>query len=816
MVRAIGWLLGVRDLEAIDSLRVSLASPWVRAGQGTFWLCLLVLAALAGSAWFYLRRQTAGTAGIRLALGIARGLLLSLLIVTLAEPVLEIGAVTVRPPRYALIFDGTDSMAIQDHYPVADRKRLIDATGLPDPSHPAMGLARMDLVRAMVTRSDRNLVRQLQEKGCRVEAMLFDGETTSQLRKIASDDERIDPQALAEQLTTAGQVTALGRVLHDLGQRLDAGTLSGVILFSDFAHNAGMAPRTRAVGDDSEAAIGTNVPIHAVGVGPTEAVDLAVDLQTEPKIRRGETTTLQVKLQQTGLLGREAHVRVSARALRGEQLDGIDVGERTVSLMAASQLVELPFLPREAGEFEFAASVEPADGEAVTANNRATRALSIIDDYVRLLYVAYEPTWEWRFVKEVFHRDPTVGLEGFRTYLASSDPKVRETNSLFLPTLTPPRGEFFANDVIFLDDVPQATLTPRFCELVREFVEELGGGLVVIAGPRFGPRQLRGTVLADMLPVILDPDARLDDSEPLVPRLTPEAASHRFMQLGDDAEETTRAWENLGPIPWYQPVAQVHERADVLAEHPTDTCAGTSIHQPLIAVRRFGSGEVVYLGFNETWRLRRRHGERYYRRFWSPLIDRLGMSHALGSQKRFVPRLDARQYRVDDMVTLSVQAYDENYEPLADEQVTAGLTAELTIPAAAGGSIERREFVVPHLRAGLFETRFPVHVPGAYLLRVRDPVTGEDVERQLEVASVSAERRSGVRNEQLQQELARATGGRACTLDRVDEIVAGLDTQPIRETATRRHALWSTPAWFALLVVLMIGEWLGRKLVRLT
>jgi hypothetical protein len=30
---------------------------------------------------------------------------------------------------------------------------------------------------------------------------------------------------------------------------------------------------------------------------------------------------------------------------------------------------------------------------------------------------------------------------------------------------------------------------------------------VVIGGPRFGPAELSGTPLADMLPVILDPDA---------------------------------------------------------------------------------------------------------------------------------------------------------------------------------------------------------------------------------------------------------------------------------------------------------------------
>ena len=43
------------------------------------------------------------------------------------------------------------------------------------------------------------------------------------------------------------------------------------------------------------------------------------------------------------------------------------------------------------------------------------------------------------------------------------------------------------------------------------------------------------------------------------------------------------------------------------------------------------------------------------------------MSHALGADKRFVARLDQQQYRAEDKVTLTVEAYDENYEPLGDE-----------------------------------------------------------------------------------------------------------------------------------------------------
>ena len=135
------------------------------------------------------------------------------------------------------------------------------------------------------------------------------------------------------------------------------------------------------------------------------------------------------------------------------------VGEKDVVLPQTKVSVDFPFTPKETGRFLFFAEagqpgsgtdergfsrLDPLEGEVVNQNNSASREVTIIDDFMRLLFVEYEPTWEWRFVKEVFHRDELVGLRGFRTFLRSSDPIVRENNELFVPNLTLP-GRSFSN-----------------------------------------------------------------------------------------------------------------------------------------------------------------------------------------------------------------------------------------------------------------------------------------------------------------------------------------------------------------------------------
>ncbi len=845
MSSILSWLLGLPDAAAVDAVAAPrLAAPWVADRSGPFWLFLGVTLAVALAAAFYTLAQKKGSLGVRLALAGLRGALLTLLVLTLAEPVLQLVLTNHSSPILYVLFDGTDSMGLRDELPPEELSRLSAAVAAsqttPASSNQAAPRSRLEWVQASLQKEDNWLI-ALEEKGFRIEPYLFDGNATSQLRKLERNPqnrETLDAAHVASQLSDRGQVTALGAVLQDAAAQANR-NLAGVVLVSDFQHNSGVAPLGQEQRRDAAPALRLGAPLYTVGVGAQEALDLSVDLQTNPKMKRAERTTLYVKLRQTGLEGQDVTVRVIGRRLSGQGAgDGnrssrggeqasdnkapspsggeIVVGEKSVRLEGPIQQIDFPFTPEEAGRFEFMAEALPLPGELVDQNNRSAREMNIIDDYLRLMYVAYEPDWEWRFIKEVFHRDKLVGMEGFRTFLASSDPRVREKNVLFLPTLTPSRSAFFANDVIFLGDTPGSMLSERFCAMVQQFVGVFGGGLVVISGPRFGPGELAGTPLEEMLPVLVERGSKLRDNGEFRLTLTPQAEQYPFMRLGDDDAENRRAWDLLGRLPWYQPVRGTHEQAEILAAHPSDTCLDGKTPQPLIAIRKYGNGEVVYLGFNETWRLRRMYGERYYRQFWSQLIHRLGMSHALGAEKRFVVRTDRRQYRAEETATLTIEAFDENFEPLGgdDDSARASLTATLTLPDDAAGETTR-PITIPLLRSGVYETRIPLYASGDYMVRVEDPVAQKSSEVRFEVTSVSAERRRATRDAALQQELARATGGRSYDLATVSHLADDLKAEPVVETITRNHPLWSTPLWFAALVSLMLGEWWLRKIVRL-
>jgi hypothetical protein len=172
---------------------------------------------------------------------------------------------------------------------------------------------------------------------------------------------------------------------------------------------------------------------------------------------------------------------------------------------------------------------------------------------------------------------------------------------------------------------------------------------------------------------------------------------------------------------------------------------------------------------------------------------------------------------VEDVVTFSIQAYDENYEPLTDSKLQGNtMVAELTAPARGGGSQAVRELPLSMLRVGEYEVRFPVYTPGDYKLRVKDPITQEYMEYPFEVTSLSAEQRDATRNLALQRELAIETSGKSYDLTTVSSLPADIRTDTVALHSTNNHELWSTPLWFIAAMALMLGEWLSRKLMNMT
>ncbi len=854
MMDWLGDLLGIEGLKSVASFQVRYAASWAHGRPALVLFCCLAAAAL--SAVFYIRYQGLRGKKVSIPMAAFRGIVLALLVWILSQPEAVLELRHTPRPLLVVLFDGTDSMNMRDKLPSESQAALREVLGEDTPEFSddmAKTATRQDLVRATV-RSDRigwltTLSKKFRLRGYVLDPKHARGSDVrwDQVREIpmpqaGSDD--IDAASVARQLAGCeAKVTAIGAGLDDLRLHSRSHLLAGVVIISDFGQNRGQ-PAMRA-------AMRFKAPIYTVGVGPTDATDLAVNIQAPLVLKKGEKVGITVELHQNGLNGRTVEVELLTKpmgtigAAAGDERFERAAPVKSVLLDAKTVRTTVTYVPPVTGRFTLKAHVEPLVEEIMPGNNSAERDVTIRDESLKLLFVEYEPTWEWRFIKEVFYRDPMIGRDGFRTYLGSADFSVRQSNDVFVERLVRSREEFFSYDVIVLSDVPESMLASdpqaklNFQNMLAEYVSEFGGGLIVLAGPRFGPKALLGTKIADMLPVVIDENLRRRDGQFNL-ALTPQAEQYDFMRLADNDYENTQGWNNLRKLQWYQPSVRPHPLATVLASHPVHRCVDGKTPQPLIAIRRFGKGEVVYFAFNETWRLRKLYGEKHYSNLWRQLIYRMGLSRALGSQKRFRVETDRPRYQAGQKVRITVEAYDSAYTPLRPGitslqatllapqalGVSKRLETELTIPrsgapkredkqpgAAEPGAAEPGQ---PQPRGSvIFETSMPVFTTGDHSLRVKDPITMEEVETTFKVAPTTAERRSVVRDVALQHALARYTGGKPYELHEIGDMAEAIKERPVEEISHRRLPLWNTWLVLVLTLVLMLGEWLTRKLLNL-
>lgn len=263
-------------------------------------------------------------------------------------------------------------------------------------------------------------------------------------------------------------------------------------------------------------------------------------------------------------------------------------------------------------EPEVAPSSEPAPIPAVAPAPPAAPQL-------RVLYVEGHPRWEYRYLKNLLLRDPSLQVQ---VLLLSADPAFVQEHSADVPALdTFPSPEGLETyDVVILGDVARADLyAGAFVSVARAVAA--GAGLLVIDGQQSGAAWGQ-TALRTVLPVQHDPGARLtDDSTPWQPALTTAGRASSLLWLDTGRPEDAALWSPstpLEPLYGYTRALSARGGAQVLLAHPTDS--GPLGPRPLLAWQEYGSGRCAWLGFDESWRWRAGVGDRLMARFYGGLL----------------------------------------------------------------------------------------------------------------------------------------------------------------------------------------------------
>ena len=608
----------------------------------------------------------------------------------------------------------------------------------------------------------------------------------------------------ANELTFNGSQTRLGRALDGAREELAGLPVSGVVLVSDGADTSDTSLADALLGMKAE-----KLPVYTVGVGsPQLPRDIQIDRVSTPRtVLKDASLLVDVVVTQTGYAGRTVTVDVED--------EGRIVGSEEVRLPAdgSPATARVRAAASEAGPRLFKFRVAPLPDEVVTQNNVRETLIQVRDTRERILYFEGEPRFEMKFLRRAVADDKNLSVVSLQRtadnkFMRLGVEGAEELEGGFPKT----REELFSYKGLILGSIEAAAFTGDQLQMIADFVDRRGGGLLMLGGARsFAEGGYGGTPIADALPLAIDPATRASEPAELSRlQILPTRAgqTHASTQIAASEAASAARWRDLPQATSVNAPLPPKPAATVLLTGTDER--GRS--QPVLTWHQYGRGKAVALTLQDTWQwqmhasiaLDDQTHENYWRQMLRWLVDGVpGVVEARTTQERVEP---------GEAVTVEATVMDKTYVELND----AGVTARVTLP---NGGTRDVPLEWTGERDGLYRGTFVSADAGTYEVAV-DSSRGSSI-----IGSGVAFMRAGpsdaeffdpTMHEGPLRRIAEETGGRFYT----PETAAGM-AEDVRYagrgvTSVEERELWNMPIILLALMGIVCAEWGYRRAVGLS
>jgi hypothetical protein len=598
----------------------------------------------------------------------------------------------------------------------------------------------------------------------------------------------------------------------------------GVVLFADGRHTWGDNPDARLAD-----LVARGVPVYPVvtaSANPPADVAILLAQAHANTVFKGSVVPVDVQVRVTGWPAGIVRVSITPPPdANGQPRPPITdiIGHSGAD---ATYPVTLKVKLDTAGPHSLVVKAEgegPAD--RLPTNNQRTCRVTVIKDRAKVLLLDGEARWEFHYLHTCLGRDPNMDVSSF----VFRQPRIgavaeAEIKTLGLPSLALPDNPDLLStyDCIILGDVELQQMTPVWRERIEQYVSEIGGTIVIVAGKRAMPREyasLTNDAIRRLLPIQKPTVVDSENGFPL--SLTADGQRAWFLSLADNAAGNQEQWANFPPHFWAI-VGSPKPGAEVLATVPGPDGA----QAPAVVRQNYGFGRVLSLGIDSTWRWRYKAGDQFHHRFWGQVVqwaasDRLLPAVNAAGTIRFGPREPATRGGQD--VEIAVRTSETVKPPKGMKTATV-----IRLPDKPGEkeSIATvSPLTVPEGKPRELMTKLRGLAPGRYAVELSVPEwdaelrgsPGADgkvppLRAPLEIVPPDyAELVDLTPNMDWLQKAARETGGKVHTVDTLDELVESLSAKLATRDAVDERP-WRRSWWlFGLVVGLLAVEWIVRK-----
>ncbi|HLK46652.1 MAG TPA: hypothetical protein VKT49_00880 [Bryobacteraceae bacterium] len=606
--------------------------------------------------------------------------------------------------------------------------------------------------------------------------------------------------------------TRLGDSLKQLSEETSDLPIGAVVLLSDGDDNAG------GIDPDAISALrARHIPVHTVGFGREHAAhDVELDdAEVAPRALAESRIAARVSFHQRGYAG--SSITLTVRDVSSGA--GKVLASRVVKLGKDGdrQSETVMFNIGGAGARTLQIAAAPLPGEENLANNTLTRLVNAGSDARRILYVEGEPRWEYKFIRQAEEDDRMVQIVSMdrtsqnKIYRQGiSDPKE-------LAEGFPSRAEdLFGYQGLIIGSVEAAYFTPNQQELIHEFVDRRGGGLLLLGGQfALADGGWNASKIVDLMPTTLPGQAgtfhrEADPKNGLThatAELAPAGVDNIITRLVDDPAANTAKWKKLPYLMDYEDPGTPKPGAEVLANMITPE--GRKL--PLLITQSFGRGRAAIMATGGSWRWQMSSplGDTAHDLFWQQLL-RWVVSDTPG---RVVASIPAQVLLDNGTVTLTADVRDQQYNPAPDSKVEAHILG----PGGVSALVEMSP--VPD-NPGRFQGTWSAPKTGSYLTEVTaqraDRTTGKFQELGRDV--LTFQRMDGVaenfhteQNRELLERVAAQTGGQYWKPEDLGKLASRIPYSEAGVTVRETRDLWNLPLVFLVLVLLRFSEWWLRR-----
>jgi len=717
-------------------------------------LIVITCAVTAGLIW---RRRSDFASGLRggrpAVIWLLQAAMLSLLLLLLWQPALQLFTLKPQQNVVAVVVDDSRSMAVEED-----------------------GRSRQAIA---VDALSNGVLESLQE---RFQVRLY--RMGAQLERMKSLDG----------LTAALESTRISDSLSQVMAESDSLPVGAVLLVTDGADNSG--------GIDLETIADVRarkIPIHTVGIG-RERFDRdieIVDVETPDRALADSRLVARVSLRQTGYAGRE--IRLTARE------DGKILASQQITLGddGTQQIEVVMFNAGVAGAKHLHFSADVLEAEENVSNNVASRLINVLDARPRVLYLEGEPRWEYKFIRRALETDRSVNLVSI----------LRTTqNKIYRQGIGEPDElvegfpgaveDLFQYRGLIIGSVEASYFTRAQQELIREFVDRRGGGVLFLGGrASLADGGYGASTLAELIPAQLPSQKSTFSRERVSVALTSAGRESLITRLVESADRNVERWSELPRVADYQELGQPKPGAIVLAELTSPI--GREL--PLLVTQKYGHGRTAVFATGGSWRWQMQQDleDQTHEVFWQQLLRWL-ITGTPGPVNASTPR---QVLSDDNRVLLRAVVKDRTYAPAPDARVEARILG----PDGMAATVEM--IPDPH-EAGLYTAEWSADVPGSFIAEVIANRGEEEIGRDV----LNFRREDGVaenfrleQNRELLEKLSQETGGQYYTPETLAKLARDISYSEAGITVRETYQLWNIPLVFLLLITLKALEWYLRR-----